>query len=115
MLKQKIKGLNTLTVAVTGSNSDIEKLIPLLAGEVTKYKSVGSGGSVLAIIPNPLNKKVFVVGSQSPNGRISGMLTIPHVKTSSEYPELVADIKGKFDSAFNSDIKCEYAKLRFDA
>ncbi|WP_173030885.1 hypothetical protein [Campylobacter sp. CCUG 57310] len=42
------------------------------------------------------------------------MFTLPHVKSASEYPELLADIKGKFDSSYDSDVKCEYVTLKFD-
>ncbi|WP_173030387.1 hypothetical protein [Campylobacter sp. CCUG 57310] len=44
----------------------------------------------------------------------SNYILFPHVKSASEYPELLADIKGKFDSSYDSDVKCEYVTLKFD-
>ena len=86
----------------------------LMAGKVEKYKTIGSGGQAINAIPNPLNKKVFIVGDRDVSGRISTMFTLPHVKNASEYPDLLADIKGKFDSSYDSAIKCEYVTLKFD-
>ncbi|QKG28766.1 hypothetical protein [Campylobacter sp. RM16187] len=114
MLKQTIQGLRPLSVDVVGSDGDKQKLADIMAGKVEKYKSVGDGGVAINAIPNPLNKKVFVVGDRDANGRMSTMFTLPHVKTASEYPEMVADIKGKFDSSYTEAIKCEYVTLKFD-
>ncbi|WP_169942418.1 hypothetical protein [Campylobacter sp. RM15925] len=114
MLKQTIQGLRPLSIDVVGNDGDKQKLIDIMAGKVEKYKSVGSGGQALNQIPNPLNKKVFIVGDRNENGRISTMFTLPHVKNASEYPELLTDIKGKFDSSYDSDVKCEYVTLKFD-
>ena len=114
MLKQTIQGLRPLSVDVTASDSDKQKLVGLMAGKVEIYKTIGSGGTAINAIPNPLNKKVFIVGDRDATGRISTMFTLPHVKTASEYPDLLASIKGNFDSSYESNIKCEYVTLRFD-
>lgn len=115
MLKQTIKGLQTLNVSVTGSDADLTSLVGVLAGKVEQYKSVGNGGVAIAAIPSPLNRKVLIVGDKDPTGRLSTMVTIPHVKAASTFSNLLTDIVGVFDSGYDSSIKCEYAKLKFDA
>ncbi|WP_169779664.1 hypothetical protein [Campylobacter curvus] len=114
MFKQTIKGLNTHSVSVNGSDADLNKLAAIFAGKVEKYKLVGSGGTKMNALPDPINKKVFVVGSTNATGRLSTMMTIPHVKVASEYPDLVADIKGKFDCSYEDTTKCDYVTLKYD-
>ena len=115
MLKQTIKNIRSLTVSAVGAtDGDTTALIGLMAGKVDKYKEVGNGGAAIPAIPNPLNKKIIIVGDKDPSGRMSTIMTIPHVKPASKLPELTADILGKFDSDYVGTIKCDYVKLKFD-
>lgn len=115
MLKQTIKNIRSLTVSAVGAtDGDTTALLGLMAGKVDKYKKVGEGGTAIAAIPSPLNKKIIIVGDKDPSGRMSTIMTIPHVKPASKLPELTADILGKFDSDYVGTIKCDYVKLKFD-
>ena len=115
MIKQSIKGLTTLSVNVTGTTGDLTSLIGLMAGKVESYKSIANGGTAVAAIPNPLNKKTFVVGNKTANGRESTIFSVPHVKSSVTSLTLYPSIIGKFDSGYESAIKSDYAMLKFDA
>lgn len=116
MLRQTIKGLKTLNVSAIGAtDGDTTALIGIMAGKVEKFKNVGEGGTAVAAIPNPLNKKSIVVGKKDATGRLSTMFSVPHIKASKTFKDLLADIKGKFDCDYVLTTKCEYAKLKFDA
>lgn len=116
MLKQTIKGLKTLNVSAIGAtDGDTTALLGLMAGKVEKYKNVGEGGTAVAAIPNPLNKKSIVVGKKDVAGRLSTMFSVPHVKAAKSFKDLSADVVGKFDCDYVLTTKCEYAKLKFDA
>ena len=116
MLKQTIKGLRPLTVSAIGAtDGDTTALISLMAGKVENFKNVGEGGAAVVAIPSPLNKKSIVVGKKDATGRLSTMFSVPHVKPSKTFKDLLADITGKFDCDYVLTTKCEYAKLKFDA
>ncbi|AQW84186.1 hypothetical protein CPIN17262_0485 [Campylobacter pinnipediorum subsp. pinnipediorum] len=114
MLKQYIQGLNPKTLSFS-DNSDEDSLLPLLAGKIEKYEQTATGGAVLNELPATLNRKEFIVSKDSPTGRISSIVRIPHVKETFYFNELNASVKGKFDSSFTSDVKCDEVKLRFDS
>lgn len=115
MLKQKINGLMPLTIAASGSSADMAALQAVLAGEVESYESKGNGGTAMPTIPNPLNRKSFIVGAKTPTGRISCYLNIPHVKVSAHYNEIIAGIVGTFDAGYDSTVKAGYCTMKFDA
>ncbi|CUU90543.1 Uncharacterised protein [Campylobacter hyointestinalis subsp. hyointestinalis] len=114
MLKQKFKGLTT-NINANGGEDDINALIGLMVGEVTQFELKGQGGSN-ADLPQELNKKVFIVGakSTSSSGRISTMITLPHVKVAKMSNEIAADIKNKFNANYETAIKADYVNLKFD-
>lgn len=116
MLKQTIQGLRPLTVSAIGAtDGDTTALIGLMAGKVEKFKNVGEGGTAVAAIPSPLNKKSIVVGKKDATGRLSTIFSVPHVKASKTFKDLSADVVGQFDCDYVLTTKCEYAKLKFDA
>ena len=116
MLRQTIKGLKTLNVSAIGAtDGDTTALIGLMAGKVEKFKNVGEGGTAVAAIPSPLNKKSIVVGKKDATGRLSTIFSVPHVKAAKTFKDLSADVVGKFDCDYVLTTKCEYAKLKFDA
>ncbi|WP_072595455.1 hypothetical protein, partial [Campylobacter concisus] len=80
MLRQTIDGLYAKSLTFS-SGSDEDALLPLLAGKVESYSVFGDGGTALASTPDPLNRKNVIVGVKTATGRISTMVTVPHVKT----------------------------------
>ena len=60
------------------------------------------------------NKKSLIVSSKNATGRVSTMMTIPHVKLASRINEMTADIKGKFDCGYDDNTKCDSVRLRFN-
>lgn len=114
MLKQRITSLRPLTISAEATEADLTDLKGLLAGEIESFENKGQGGTT-AVLPETLNKKVFIVGAKSAEGRISTQVTIPHVKESRHYTEVSTDIIGKFFANYEVATKSDYAKLRFDA
>lgn len=112
MLRQQVKNLNK-TLSFTG-NSDEDLLNPLLAGKIEVYKEISSGGTELNQTPELLNRKSFIVSKNTPTGRLSAMIRIPHVKETFYFNELNTAVKGKFDASYESDTKCDTVKLNFD-
>jgi hypothetical protein len=117
MLKQAIKGLRGITVSAVGAtDGDTTALIGIMAGKVEKLKLIAEGGTAIAAIPSPLNKKSVVVGKKdATGGRLSTMFSVPHVKPSKTFKDFAPDVIGKFDCDYVLTTKCEYAKLKFDA
>lgn len=115
MLKQNIKGV-VRNVNANGSEEDVTALIKLMAGEITEYELKASGGSELRELPETLNKKVYIVGSKatSTNGRISTMISIPHVNPSRVFHLISADIINKFNADYETAVKADYVNLKFD-
>ncbi|KAB0610917.1 hypothetical protein [Campylobacter hyointestinalis] len=114
MLKQKVKGV-TININANGSEEDITALLGLMVGEITQFDLKGQGGT-RADLPQELNKKVFIVGAKSTenSGRLSTMITLPHVKASKMSNEIAADIKNKFNANYETAIKADYVNLKFD-
>nr|DAI10150.1 MAG TPA: hypothetical protein [Caudoviricetes sp.] len=113
MLRQQIDGLYSKSL-VFSTGSDESALIPLLAGKVETYSSFFEGGTAVSVTPNPLNRKSVIVGAKTPTGRVSTMITIPHVKQSYMYQNFVADFKNNLNASFDDTTKCDYVTLKFD-
>ncbi|WP_170000597.1 hypothetical protein [Campylobacter sp. RM9328] len=113
MLKQHITGLQSRTLDFK-EGSDETALASLLAGRIETYELKSSGGVAMNTTPAVLNRKNFIVGKDTPTGRLSAMIQVPHVKESFFFNELIAAVKGKFDATYTSEVKCDYVKLKFD-
>lgn len=113
MLRQQIDGLYSKSL-VFSTGSDESALIPLLAGKIETYSSFQEGGTAVTATPDPLNRKSVIVGAKTPTGRVSTMITIPHVKQSYMYQNFVADFKNNFNASFDDNTKCDYVTLKFD-
>ena len=113
MLRQQIDGLFSKSL-VFSAGSDESALLPLLAGKIETYSSYHEGGTAVTTTPNPLNRKSIIVGAKTPTGRISTMITIPHVKQSYMYQDFVADFKNNLNASFDDTTKCDYVTLKFD-
>ncbi|OCR98861.1 hypothetical protein A9K75_09580 [Campylobacter fetus subsp. testudinum] len=115
MLKQTIDGV-TKSINANGSSADVGALIGILVGEITEYDLKFQGGTEMPTMPSLLNKKVLIVGSKATasQGRLSSMVTLPHVKTSKTFNEISVDIKNKFNANYESAIKADYVTLKFD-
>ena len=84
-------------------------------GKIENYELKASGGTAVGVMPSKLNRKNLIVGSKDETGgRRSCYVSIPHVKQSVSMAEF-AGMAGTFDSAFDSDVKSEYVKLKFDS
>ena len=108
MLRQQIDGLYSKSL-VFSTGSDESALIPLLAGKIETYSSFQEGGTAVTATPDPLNRKSVIVGAKTPTGRVSTMITIPHVKQN-----FVADFKNNLNASFDDTTKCDYVTLKFD-
>ncbi|ANE35645.1 hypothetical protein CIG11343_0584 [Campylobacter iguaniorum] len=115
MLKQNINGVIT-TVQANGSEADIQALIGIMAGEITEYELKGQGGTEVAQLPNPVNKKVIILGKKATQttGRLSTQISIPHVKPAKTFNEISADIRSKFTANYDVADKADYVSLKFD-
>lgn len=113
MLKQTIDGLYSKNLTFS-AGSDEEALVPLLAGKLEEFAIHGEGGTAVSVTPNPLNRKSVIVGAKTPTGRVSTMITIPHVKQSYMYQNFVADFKNNLNASFDDNTKCDYVTLKFD-
>lgn len=113
MLRQQIDGLYSKSL-VFSADSHESALLLLLAGKVETYSSFVEGGIAVSVTPNPLNRKSVIVGAKTPTGRISTMITIPHVKQSYMYQNFVADFKNHLNASFDDTTKCDYVTLKFD-
>jgi len=105
MLKQTIDDLYSKNLTFS-AGSDEEALIPLLAGKLEKFAIHSEGGTA--------NRKSVIVGAKTPTGRVSTMITIPHVKQSYMYQNFVADFKNTLNASFDDTTKCDYVTLKFD-
>lgn len=114
MLKQRIQGLMANTVSLVASGSDETKLAGLMAGEVETYTLKGEGGTPMPVLPAELNRKNFVVSSDTPTGRRSCYLQIPHVKQTSTYNDIATSVIGQFDADYDSGVKASKCKMKFD-
>lgn len=115
MLKQRIKGLNPLTISVKSSEADQTALQGILAGEVEVYDLKAEGGTAMPTMPEILNRKNFIVGANTPTGRITTYLQIPHVKVSADYNSISSSIIGKFNASYDSSVKADFCNMKFDA
>lgn len=113
MLRQTITGLRSKTLSFT-AGSDEDALAPLLAGKVEKYSLKNTVGTNNVATPLEANRKNLIVGSNGATGRISCMVRLPHVKADKFFNDISAASKGKFDSHWDSSVKCDYVKLHFD-
>ena len=118
MYRQSIDGgASFMTVNVNALNADADTaLTSLMCGIVTEYKlALGDGGTALTSTPKTFNKKVLIVGKDKGlQGRLSTMVTLPHIKASRAFNDYSADIIGKFFASSNSAEKADYVKLKFD-
>ena len=90
MLKQRIQGLPPKTIDYQASTADMDALKNLLAGEIEIYEEKASGGgTAMPQLPAKLNAKSFVVGARTPQGRISCLLSVPHMKETSDYNKVI--------------------------
>ena len=113
MLRQTIDGLYAKSLTFS-NGSDEDALLPLLAGKVESYSVFGDGGTALTSTPDPLNRKNVIVGAKTATGRISTMVTIPHVKQSYMFQNFLSDFTGKLDANYDTAVKCDYVTLKFD-
>lgn len=115
MLKQYIQGQRVHNVDISASDGDIAKILPILAGKVEQYKQTATGGTELKQAPKPLNRKNLIIGKKTAAGRLSTMIYLPHIDPAKSINDLETSIVGNFDCGFESDVKCEYLNLKFDA
>lgn len=115
MLKQYIQGQRVHNADISASDGDIAKILPVLAGKVEVYRQTATGGTALPNPPMPLNAKKIIVGKKDVTGRLSTMLHLPHVNPAKNISDLETALIGNFDCGFETDVKCEYINLKFDA
>lgn len=114
MIKQKIGGRTVNTVSATGSSADMTTLSAILEGELTIYESKFEGGTV-APSPSALNTKKFSVGKKSLTlGTQCAAVSIPHLKPTKNFDDMLPAIVGKFDESYKSSAKCVYANMFYD-
>ncbi len=84
---------------------ELAVLASLMEGKVEQYDVKSSGGT-FAPMPAMMRRMKVSVRKQGSNYRET--FTIPHVKASKNDAEVRNAIKGVFDAAFTTDLKCDY-------
>lgn len=115
MIKQSIDGLTGKTLDIEISDGDFADLKALMAGEIAIFGESASGGTPLPATPVPLNSQSYYVSRNDVKGTKEGVsVSIPHVKESVGWAQVMTQMKGKFHCGYDSTNKCENVKLLFD-
>ena len=93
----------------------VDGLLPLLAGQVEVYDFSQSGGTETNTTPAKVRRLRLAVFNPQGMGRFIGCsFTIPHVKPTVQFNELVPLVVNKFYAHWNVNTKAQNVKLVYE-
>ncbi len=114
LLVQRLAGKRIPKRAVVPADV-VERLLPLLVGQVEVYDFATEGGTETSITPQQVRRiRLFAYKVTGMNQYIGASFTIPHAKPTVQFNEIVPLVVGKFNAGWNNETKAENVKLLFE-